>query len=66
MNGYIQVEEIAMRWDLSLRHVQSLCRNGRIEGAIKFGNTWAIPENAPKPTRNSVNGKPGRKSKQKL
>jgi hypothetical protein len=61
--GYIQAEEIAKRWDISMRQVQALCRNGRIEGAIKFGNTWAIPENAPKPTRTAVNGKPGRKPK---
>jgi len=26
-----------------------LCLEGRIEGAIKFGNTWAIPEDAEKP-----------------
>jgi len=33
-----------------------------IEGVIKFGNTWAIPEDAKKPTRTSK-FKPGRKPK---
>ena len=63
MVGYIQAEEAAKRWNVSMRQIQMLCKDGRIEGAEKFGNTWAIPENAPKPTRTALNGKPGRKPK---
>ena len=63
MVGYTRAEEAAKQWDISVRQVQRLCVNGRIEGAIKFGNTWAIPENTEKPTRTAINGKPGRKSK---
>jgi hypothetical protein len=63
MIGYIKVDEAARRWDVSERQAQRLCIEGRIEGAVKFGTTWAIPENAVKPTRNAVNGKPGRKTK---
>ena len=63
MIGYIKAEEAAKRWDVSLRHVQRLCIEGFIEGAVKFGTTWAIPETAKKPTRTAVNGKPGRKPK---
>jgi len=63
MIGYIQAEDAAKRWDVSIRQVQRLCDSGRIEGAVKFGTTWAIPENAAKPTRTAANGKPGRKSK---
>jgi len=62
MIGYIKVDEAAVMWDVSERHVQRLCIEGRIEGAVKFGTTWAIPENAPKPTRTGKL-KPGRKSK---
>ena len=62
MIGYIQAEEIAKRWDISMRQVQTLCKDGRIEGAVKFGNTWAIPDNAKKPTRTGRE-KPGRKPK---
>ena len=61
MNGYIRAEELAERWDVSIRQIQIFCKDGRIKGAIKFGNTWAIPENAVKPTR-TVNEKPGRKT----
>ena len=31
------------------RRVQTICNEGMIEGAMKFGNTWAIPKNAVKP-----------------
>jgi hypothetical protein len=33
-----------------------------LESATKFGNTWAIPEDAKKPTHTGKS-KPGRKSK---
>ena len=63
MNGYVQAEVIAERWDVSARQVQLLCQNGMIEGASKFGNAWAIPEGTQKPTRTGKM-KPGRKPKE--
>jgi hypothetical protein len=54
MNGYVKADEIAVRWNITERQVQVLCKAGRVEGAVKFGNTWAIPENAFKPTRTAV------------
>ena len=62
MNGYVRAEEITKRWNLSVRQIQILCKSKKIDGAIKFGNTWAIPENAEKPTRTGKL-KPGRKPK---
>jgi len=62
MTGYIKVNEAAVKWNVSQRHVQRLCIEGFIEGAVKFGTTWAIPENAPKPTRTGKL-KPGHKPK---
>ena len=41
--------EMAERWEISRRRVTTLCREGRIEGAILKGNTWLIPNNAEKP-----------------
>ena len=49
MNGYTTIQEIAKKWGISERRVNVLCSEGRIEGAVKFGNTWAIPEKAEKP-----------------
>ena len=62
VDNYITAEETAQKWDISLRKVQEYCKAGRVEGAIKFGNTWAIPKDAKKPTRTGKL-KPGRKPK---
>ena len=60
MNGYVKTEILAERWNVSLRQIQVLCQSGKIEGVMKFGAAWAIPENTQKPTRTSKK-KPGRK-----
>lgn len=62
LNGYLKAETIAERWHVSKRQVQSLCKMGKIDGAVKFGTTWAIPEDTPKPTRTGKK-KPGPKPK---
>ena len=49
MIGYTTIQEISKKWGISERRVNVLCSEGRIEGAVKFGNTWAIPENSEKP-----------------
>lgn len=49
MNGYMRIKEASKKWNLSERRINTLCLEGRIEGAMKFGNTWAIPDNASKP-----------------
>ncbi len=41
--------EIAENWGVSRRRVSTLCRDGRIDGAILKGKTWLIPEDAEKP-----------------
>lgn len=46
---YITVQKAAQKWKISQRLVQQYCRDGRIQGAIKFGGSWAIPEDAQKP-----------------
>lgn len=64
MTGYVKAEDMAVRWNVSVRQVQLMCQNGKIKDASKFGNVWAIPENTPKPTRTGK-FKPGRKPKNK-
>ena len=49
MNGYLKISEVAEKCGIKERRINTLCLEGRIEGAVKFGNTWAIPENAEKP-----------------
>lgn len=49
MKGYLKISEVSEKWEIKERRINTLCLEGRIEGAVKFGNTWAIPENAEKP-----------------
>ena len=41
--------QMAEKWEISRRRVTTLCREGRVEGAILRGNTWLIPDDAQKP-----------------
>ena len=49
MFEYMTVKEAAEKWKLSVRRVQLLCVEGRIEGAMKYASVWAIPKDAEKP-----------------
>ena len=46
---YVSTSEIAKIWDISRRRVTTLCREGRIEGAVSAANTWLVPKDAKKP-----------------
>lgn len=41
--------EASKLWNISQRRVQILCADGRIPGAFKLGEIWAIPRNVEKP-----------------
>lgn len=45
---YLTTSEIAKIWGITVRRVQILCKEGRIEGVINKG-IWLIPDNAKKP-----------------
>lgn len=47
--NYIKVSEAAKKWGISDRRVRVLCAEGKIEGVIRKGNLYMIPENAEKP-----------------
>ena len=46
---YLSVSQTAERWGITRRRIQRLCNEGRVEGAVKIGSYWAIPEEAEKP-----------------
>lgn len=46
---YITTKDAKTKWNISERRIRQLLEDGRIEGAIKIGNTWNIPENANRP-----------------
>lgn len=55
---YLTSEEIAQKWDISTRRVTTLCKDGRIDGAVQKSGVWLIPDTAKKPE----NMKRGRKA----
>jgi AcrR family transcriptional regulator len=48
--------EKAAEWGVTLRYIQLLCREGKIDGAVKRAGAWFIPAEAPNPVKNSKAG----------
>lgn len=46
---YLSVRQVAEKWEISRRRVQTLCSEGRIPGAVRIGSYWAVPQDAEKP-----------------
>lgn len=47
------VEDKAAEWNVTPRHVQYLCRTGKIKGAVKRAGSWFIPDDVPTPLKNT-------------
>ena len=54
MEGYMTLKEAAEKWGIGDRRINTLCLEGRIEGASKIGNLWMIPVDTPKPDDNRI------------
>lgn len=54
--NYIKVSAAAEKWGISARRVRVLCAEGKIDGVIRKGKLYMIPEDAEKP----VSGKRSR------
>ena len=50
MKGYLSIRETSYKWGISERRVNQYVAQGRIPGAERFGRSWAIPDDAVKPT----------------
>lgn len=46
---YITIHEASAKWSMSERRLTMLCRDGRINGAVKKANTWLLPEDTARP-----------------
>lgn len=58
MEEYLTIQEASAKWNIGIRRINTLCNEGRIAGAIKFGKAWAIPAGAKKPVDERIkNGK---------
>ena len=49
MFDYMTAQEAAEKWNVSLRGVQRLCKENRIEGVLNINRVWLIPKDAKKP-----------------
>lgn len=49
MFEYITAQEAAELWGISVRRVQRLCKENRIEGVLNINRVWLIPKDAKKP-----------------
>ena len=50
----ITVKQAAEKWGVTVRHVQGLCKEGRIKGATRWERTWMIPEYAVLPKKSNA------------
>lgn len=46
---YMTTKDAVKKWNISERRIRQLLSDGRIEGAVKVGNSWNIPIDALKP-----------------
>lgn len=46
---FVSAKEKSDEWGISLRRVQKLCEESRIEGVQRLGKVWLIPKKAGRP-----------------
>lgn len=56
MENYKTIADTAAQWNVSPRHVQYLCKEGKIEGALKKAGAWFIPSDTPVMVKNTKSG----------
>ena len=49
MFEYMTAKKKKKKWHVSLRWVQRLCKENRIEGVLNINRVWLIPNTAEKP-----------------
>ncbi len=49
INEYYTIKEVTKKWNVSERWVRELCAQGKIDGAVRFGRAWAVPQDAVRP-----------------
>jgi AcrR family transcriptional regulator len=49
--NYKTVMEKAEEWSVTPRHIQYLCREGKIKNVVKRAGAWFIPDDAPNPMK---------------
>jgi len=52
--SYMELEWItplqaSVKWEITERQVQAMCKSGKIQGAIRLSKLWLIPKDAQRP-----------------
>ena len=51
INEWKTADEIATEWGVTSRRIQVMCKEGRLEGAVKKGHQWLIPADVARPEK---------------
>ena len=62
MLEYMTAQEAAEKWSVSLRWVQRLCKDNRIDGVLNINRIWLIPKSAKKPIDRRIHSGKGEKN----
>lgn len=54
IEGYLTIREKSKQWNISERALQAMCAEGKVQGATKFGRSWAIPNSSERPADGRV------------
>lgn len=49
MQGYVSVQQLAEKWQVTPASVYSMCKAGKIDGAYKSKGHWYVPYNSTRP-----------------
>ena len=48
-NDFMTITQAAEKWGITVRRVQVLCAENRVDGAFRVSKAWIIPADAKKP-----------------
>lgn len=54
IDGYLTINELEEKWDVTPRSIRAMCANGQIAGASKLGREWVILSSVERPNDGSV------------
>lgn len=46
---YLTASEVSDKWGITSRRITTLCKEGRVKGAVLKGKMWLIPAKTEKP-----------------
>ncbi len=61
MFDYMTAQEAAEKWNVSLRWVQRLCKENRIDGVLNINRVWLMPKGTNKPADGRTKAERSRK-----